>query len=103
MTVQTSNDHDERIDLPITGMTCAGCVNRVEKSLQQAPGVRRASVNFATSRATVEYDSSVTGVPQLVDRVKGAGYDVVTAPLVTLRKAHERAHERAHESTGDTT
>ncbi len=64
----------ERIDLPITGMTCAACANRIEKSLNKAEGVRKANVNFATSRATVEYDPSATGVRQLVDTVKDVGY-----------------------------
>jgi Cu+-exporting ATPase len=64
----------ERVDLPITGMTCSACANRIEKSLQRSPGVRRAGVNFATSRATVEYDPGATGVRQLMDTVKDAGY-----------------------------
>ncbi|HWK89372.1 MAG TPA: heavy metal-associated domain-containing protein, partial [Longimicrobium sp.] len=41
----------ERIDLPITGMTCAACARRVETKLSKAPGVRSAGVNFATARA----------------------------------------------------
>ena len=64
----------ERIDLPITGMTCASCANRIERSLANTPGVRTAGVNFATSRATVEYDPAATGVRQLIDRVKDVGY-----------------------------
>jgi P-type Cu+ transporter len=64
----------ERVDLPITGMTCSACANRIEKSLQRAPGVRRVGVNFATSRASVEYDPRTTGVRQLMDTVKDVGY-----------------------------
>jgi P-type Cu+ transporter len=44
--------------LPITGMTCASCVRRVEKALEKVDGVTRASVNLATERATVAYDPS---------------------------------------------
>ncbi|MGI9043577.1 MAG: heavy metal translocating P-type ATPase [Gemmatimonadaceae bacterium] len=66
----------ERIDLPITGMTCAACANRIEKSLNKAEGVRKANVNFATSRATVEYDPAATGVKQLADTVRDVGYDI---------------------------
>src|SRR6185437_836807 len=58
----------ERIDLPITGMTCAACANRIERSLNKAPGVRTAGVNYATGRATVEYDPSATDLRQLMDR-----------------------------------
>src|SRR5215212_591256 len=63
-----------RIDLPITGMTCAACANRVEKSLARSPGVRKAGVNLATARATVEYDPAMTGVRNLVRAVEDAGY-----------------------------
>ncbi|HVK37823.1 MAG TPA: heavy metal-associated domain-containing protein, partial [Candidatus Kapabacteria bacterium] len=51
-----------RVDLPITGMTCAACANRIERQLKRAPGVRVAGVNFATGRATVEYDPEAIGV-----------------------------------------
>ncbi|MEP7346108.1 MAG: heavy metal translocating P-type ATPase [Gemmatimonadaceae bacterium] len=65
----------ERIDLPITGMTCAACANRLERSLNKTPGVRKAGVNYSTGRATVEYDPETTGIRQLIDRVKDVGYD----------------------------
>jgi Cu+-exporting ATPase len=66
----------ERVDLPITGMSCASCARRVETSLARAPGVRRAGVNFATSRATVEYDPARTATRDLVDVVRDTGYGV---------------------------
>ncbi|MDP9177030.1 MAG: heavy metal translocating P-type ATPase [Gemmatimonadota bacterium] len=55
-------------------MTCASCASRVEKSLAGAPGVRKAGVNLATARATVEYDPAATGVRNLVRAVEDAGY-----------------------------
>ncbi|MFN2399349.1 MAG: heavy metal translocating P-type ATPase, partial [Gemmatimonadaceae bacterium] len=70
----TPDGKAERVDIPITGMTCAACANRIEKNLAKAPGVRRASVNFASSRATVEYDPSATGVRQLMGTVRDVGY-----------------------------
>jgi Cu+-exporting ATPase len=63
-----------RVDLPITGMTCASCASRVEKSLARSPGVRQAGVNLATARATVEYDPRATRVKDLVRAVEEAGY-----------------------------
>src|SRR4051812_48606154 len=60
------------LDLPITGMTCASCANRVEKRLNELDGVS-ATVNFATEKASVAYDDAV--VPeQLVAAVEAAGY-----------------------------
>ena len=48
----------ERIDLPVTGMTCAACAARIERSLGKAEGVEQASVNLATERATIQFDQS---------------------------------------------
>ena len=44
-----------RADLPIEGMTCAACVNRVSKGLTALDGVDSADVNLATHQATVRY------------------------------------------------
>ncbi len=68
------NGAGERVDLPITGMTCAACANRIERQLAKQPGVSRAGVNFATSRATVEYNPNETGVKNLIQTVKDVGY-----------------------------
>ena len=70
----TPDGTGERVDLTITGMTCAACARRIERKLSKQPGVRRAGVNFATSRATVEYDPKATGVRALMDTVKDVGY-----------------------------
>jgi P-type Cu+ transporter len=70
----TADGAAERIDLPITGMSCAACARRIETGLAKAPGVRRAGVNFATSRATVEYDPAHTGVRDLMRVVEDVGY-----------------------------
>jgi Cu+-exporting ATPase len=61
-----------RIELPITGMTCASCANRIERRLNKLEGVS-ASVNYATERATVDYQGTIA-VEQLVGAVEAAGY-----------------------------
>ena len=62
-----------RVAVPVTGMTCAACVRRVEKALSRVDGVSGASVNLATETATVEHGAGV-GVGDLVSAVEGAGY-----------------------------
>ena len=68
---------DERVDLPLKGMTCASCASTIERALGKAPGVSKASVNFATKTATVRYDAAETSPETLVGVVKGTGYDAV--------------------------
>ncbi len=56
-------------------MTCAACATRIEKRLNDMPGVT-AAVNFATERARIAYDASAASVDALVDRIRKTGYDV---------------------------
>ena len=69
------------IKLQVTGMTCASCVMRVEKTLKAVPGVRAASVNLATEQASVSADASVSA-QALAAAVRKAGYDVATTQTV---------------------
>ena len=70
------------IQLPIEGMTCASCVNRIERFLRKTEGVEAATVNLATEMATIRYLPDVAGRADLVGAVEAAGYDVraVAAP-----------------------
>jgi Cu+-exporting ATPase len=77
----------ERIELPISGMTCASCAARIEKRLNRLDGVE-ATVNYATERASVAFAPATTTTPEdIVATVAQAGYEAVlpttatTAPL----------------------
>ncbi|MBI5668462.1 MAG: copper-translocating P-type ATPase [Chloroflexi bacterium] len=72
---------DIKIEIPITGMTCAGCVRNVERALEKTVGVQAASVNLATERASVSFDPAVTDVNQIAQQVKNAGYGVAIASI----------------------
>jgi Cu+-exporting ATPase len=61
------------LELPITGMTCASCANRIERRLNKLDGVN-ASVNYATEKASVEFDPVAVGHEQLIAAVEAAGY-----------------------------
>src|SRR3954452_19979382 len=69
----TVTDH---VELPITGMTCASCANRIERKLNKLDGVT-ASVNYATEKATVDFDAAAVDPDQLIATVRAAGYDAV--------------------------
>ena len=82
----TRASNPEHIEVPIAGMTCASCANRVESSLNKLDGVS-ATVNYATERASVDFDAAAVSPEQLVGAVEAAGYRAVlpeadeTAPL----------------------
>jgi len=68
----------ERIDLPVRGMSCAGCAVNIQKSLSRLKGVDKAEVNFATSKATVIFDPRLVRLTDFVAAVRESGYDVGT-------------------------
>jgi Cu+-exporting ATPase len=94
------------IRLPIEGMTCASCVNRIERFLRETDGVETASVNLATELATIRYHPQVADRGRFVAAVEAAGYDVRTeseprpddAPMSLAAEAAEADARRDEES-----
>jgi Cu+-exporting ATPase len=80
----TTATEQQELRLELEGMTCASCVNRIERKLNKLDGVE-ATVNFATEQATVRYDAPVT-VDELVGAVEAAGY---RARLATAGMGHD--------------
>jgi Cu+-exporting ATPase len=70
---------ETEIQLPVAGMTCASCVNRIERFLRRTPGVEEATVNLATEAATIRYLPDLTGRAELVGAIEAAGYEVPVA------------------------
>ncbi len=66
----------ERVDLPVSGMTCASCARAIELALGATPGVERARVNLATNTATVEYDAARAHVGDFIGAIEDLGYGV---------------------------
>src|SRR3954467_1959329 len=64
------------VTFPVTGMTCASCVRRIEKRLGKVEGVDQVSVNLATEKARVVYDPGVVTFSDLTSAVEKAGYGV---------------------------
>ena len=77
--------------LPITGMTCANCAATVERTLRKTGGVSKASVNYATERATVHFDPDSVSIPELAEAIERAGYGVVQAEEGDLEDAEALA------------
>ena len=65
----------EKFEVEIDGMTCASCVRRVEKAIAAVPGVKTASVNLATERATIEALAGVAPRAAIDAAIRKAGYE----------------------------
>jgi len=64
----------KQITIPVSGMTCTACAATIERVLGKLDGVERASVNFATEKVFVEYDSSVVRISNIKQKIEKAGY-----------------------------
>ncbi len=73
MDVQTT----ESLTLPVLGMTCASCQHHVEQALRATAGVESAHVDLMAHRAKVVFDPALAKPEQLVEAIRGAGYDAV--------------------------
>ncbi len=70
-----AGDISHAIRLRVEGMTCGGCVARVEQSLRSVQGVGDARVNLTTGVATVEIRDGAIDRHRLIEAVRAAGYD----------------------------
>jgi Cu+-exporting ATPase len=71
--MSTTTERLEQLELPVEGMTCAACANRIERKLNKLDGVS-ATVNYATEKAAVRFDPDVASPEDLVGAVEAAGY-----------------------------
>lgn len=77
MAKQKEGNDNRKVAFMVSGMTCAACSSRIDKRLNTAEGVRRATVNLALGKAMVEYDNKKTDAMDLIGIIRDTGYDVV--------------------------
>ncbi len=65
----------KRKTLKISGMHCASCANTIEKALKQTPGISFVNVNFASEKATVDFDEDQTSTEDIIEIIKKKGYE----------------------------
>ena len=65
-----------KISAPVEGMTCASCVARVEKAISKVEGIKNVSVNFASEKASFEYNPKEVDLKEIEKIVEDAGYKI---------------------------
>jgi P-type Cu+ transporter len=98
------NEHDAppeasgapaRVEIPVSGMTCAACQARVQRTLSRQPGVQDAAVNLMTRTASVTYDPASASPQSLVDAIRSTGYGAdlpVDRSVIEEQGAQDRAY-----------
>jgi len=85
----------ETIELRVTGMHCASCQSRVQRSLAEQPGVVDASVNLILNTAAVTFDPAETTPDRLVQAIRETGYDSEVPRSANTAFEEQQARDRA--------
>jgi Cu2+-exporting ATPase len=67
----------ETLNLPVLGMSCAGCAHSVEHSLANIPGIEEAAVNYASQSLKVTYRPAIVNPETFQKAIQQAGYDLI--------------------------
>ncbi|TET41813.1 MAG: heavy metal translocating P-type ATPase, partial [Dehalococcoidia bacterium] len=78
MADRISSKKSGKASVHITGMTCTTCAATIEKALSETPGVEQANVNFASEKASVEYDPTKVDLAKIKNTISQMGYGVAT-------------------------
>jgi len=67
-----------KLELSVTGMTCAACSSAIERALNKLPGIKNAAVNLATEKVSITFTDPENPVPvhKIIDTIVGEGYGV---------------------------
>ncbi|HEV8176142.1 MAG TPA: heavy metal translocating P-type ATPase, partial [Gemmatimonadales bacterium] len=87
----------QTIRIPVTGMTCAACQSRVQRTLQKQEGVTDASVNLMMKSATVTYDPAMVMPERLVETIRETGYGAELASPDQTAFEEQEARDRGQE------
>jgi Cu+-exporting ATPase len=88
---------ERTVRIPVSGMTCAACQARVQRTLQKQPGVVDAGVNLMMHDATVRYLPDATSPEQLVDAIRGTGYGAELPPAEQSAFDEQQARDEAQQ------
>ena len=90
-----ASSETESLTLPVIGMTCAACQHHVENALKETAGVKSARVDLMANRANVVFDPQEASAQQLVEAIRGAGYDAVLPHAGVTPKGDEPTYGMA--------
>ncbi len=92
-----SSAASDTIRIPVSGMTCAACSSRVQRTLQKTPGVANANVNLMMKTATITYDPNAVSPTALVETIRDTGYGAELANADESAFEEQEARDRAQD------
>jgi P-type Cu+ transporter len=86
-----------KVTIPVSGMTCAACSSRIQRTLSKTPGVSEANVNLMLKNAVVRFDPAAISAEQLVEKIRETGYGAELASEGRTAFEEQEAQDRAQE------
>ncbi|OLY84181.1 Copper-transporting ATPase 2 [Smittium mucronatum] len=90
-----NSDPIKKANILIYGMTCSSCVGTIEGELNKLAGIESATVNLVLQTATINYNSDIVGIRDIILKVEDLGFDAVVNPkmgnsqLESLKRTEE--------------
>jgi Cu+-exporting ATPase len=75
---QEEKNKKTSVQVPVSGMTCATCAVNIEKGLSETEGIKKANVNFASEKVSIEFDPEKTNLTKIKHAVSELGYELKT-------------------------
>jgi P-type Cu+ transporter len=85
----------QKTTINVSGMTCAACSARVQRTLEKTEGVTAAAVDLMTATANVDYDPAQVQVDKLLERIRATGYGAESRRADASAIEEQEAQERA--------
>jgi len=91
-----SNEHLKPIDFELSGMSCSNCALTIEKVISTLPGVKSATVNFASEKGHALADLSVISENEIVSAIQNAGYEarIIQSETKNIAQDQKKEHTR---------
>jgi Cu+-exporting ATPase len=88
----------QKVTIPVVGMTCASCSGRVQRALEKTEGVESANVNLMLRNATVAFDPGVISAERLVETIRATGYEAELVQEERSAFEEQEAQDRAQDA-----
>ncbi|KAH6562764.1 hypothetical protein BASA62_008958 [Batrachochytrium salamandrivorans] len=83
-----------KVDLSIYGMTCGSCSGKIEREISKIPGIRRVTINLLGQTGRFEFDKSIVGVRDIVDRIEELGFNAIITDVGSQAQIDSLARTR---------
>ena len=72
---------EQKISIPVSGMTCANCAANIERGLKKLKGIKASSVSFASEKASVTYEPGEISLSDIIEKINSLGYKALTSKI----------------------